>query len=114
MEVANQSPGAGRVFDEHGIQFAIMSDLPATHTWDILLEAGACVREGLPQIEALKAITIYPAQILKISDRVGSIKTGKDADIAVFTGNPIENVNSVCVLTVVDGEIVHNAMKGKA
>lgn len=112
LEVANQSPKAGKIFYENGVKFAIMSDLPATHTWDILLEAGACVREGLPAIEALKAITINAAEILKISDRVGSIKSGKDADIAVFTANPIENVNAVCVLTTVNGKIVHNVMKG--
>ena len=84
LEVVNQTPESARILYENGVKFAIMSDLPATHTWEILLEAGACLREGLPLIEAMKAITIYPAQILKIDDRLGSLDKGKDADITVF------------------------------
>ena len=111
LEVINQSPKAAQVFYEHGIKFAIMSDLPATHTNDILLSAGACIREGLPIMEAIRALTIYPAEILKIADRTGSIVKGKDADISVFTENPVENVNAVSVLTIIEGEIVHNNME---
>ncbi|MCD6322753.1 MAG: amidohydrolase [Clostridiales bacterium] len=111
LEIVNQSPKAGRIFYEHGVKFAIMSDMPATHTSDILLGAGACIREGLPVMEAIRAITIYAAEILKIADRTGSIVPGKDADISVFTTNPVENVNAVSVLTVIDGEIVHNRME---
>lgn len=111
LEVANQTAKAGKIFYENNVKFAIMSDLPATHTSDILLEAGACVREGLPMLEALKAITINPAEILKVDDRIGSIDVGKDADIVVFSDNPIEVVNATCVLTVIDGNIIYNDME---
>ncbi|MEZ4628350.1 MAG: amidohydrolase [Eubacteriales bacterium] len=56
LEVANQTPSAARTFYEKGVRFAIMSDLPATHTWEILTEAGACVREGLPLLEGIRAV----------------------------------------------------------
>lgn len=111
LEVANQSPKAGRILYEHGVKFAIMSDLPATHTRDILIAAGACIREGLPMIEAIKAITINAAQILKVDDRIGSIVAGKDADISIFTENPVESVNATCVLTLIEGEIIHNKVE---
>jgi len=111
LEVANQTAEAGGILYEHNVKFAIMSDLPASHTSDILLEAGACVRKGLPMIEALKAITINPAEILKVDDHIGSIRVGKDADIVVFTSNPIEVVDSTCILTMIDGKIVHNEIK---
>lgn len=111
LEVANQSPIAAKIFYEKGIKFAIMSDLPATHSSDIILAAGACIREGLPMKEALKALTIGPAQILGIDDNVGSIKVGKDADIVVFDKNPLEEVSSKCLLTMIDGQIVHNEME---
>ncbi|GKX28328.1 amidohydrolase [Vallitalea longa] len=111
LEVANQSPKAGRILYENGVKFAIMSDLPATHTRDILIAAGACIREGLPMLEAIKAITINAAQILKVDDRVGSIAAGKDADITVFTENPVESVNATCVLTLIEGEIIHNRVE---
>ena len=51
--------------------------------------AGLAVREGLPYDEALKAITLYPARILGIADRVGSLTPGKDADIVITSGHPI-------------------------
>lgn len=108
LEVKNQSPVAGRIFFEHGIKFAIMSDLPATHTCDIIMAAGMCIREGLPPLEALRAITLSPAQILKIDRRVGSLECGKDADIAVFTANPMEAVSARCALTMINGQVAHN------
>ncbi len=111
LEVANQTPKAAKIFYEKGVKFAIMSDLPATHTSDLILAAGACIREGLPMREALKAITINPAEILGVDEFVGSLTVGKDADIVVFDSNPVEKVNSRCVLTIVSGHVVHNEME---
>ena len=56
----------------------------------------------------MRAITINPAEVLGIEDRVGSIAVGKDADIAIFDGNPLHNY-SHCLLTMVEGEVVHRA-----
>ncbi len=52
--------------------------------------AGLAVAYGLPRNEALKAITLYPAQIFGVSDRLGSLERGKQANIAVFSGDPFE------------------------
>ena len=63
------------------------------------------VRGGLDRNEALKAITIYPAQITGIADRVGSIEPGKDADIVIFSGDPL----SVCDtpdMVIVNGTVI--------
>jgi len=111
LEEVNQSSKAGRILYEHGVKFAIMSDLPATHTRDILLGAGACIREGLPMLEAMKAITIYPAEILKIDHRVGSLVEGKDADITIFTDNPVVFMDATCIFTMIEGEIIHNGIQ---
>jgi imidazolonepropionase-like amidohydrolase len=111
LEVANKTPAAARIFYEAGITFAIMSDLPATHTWEMLTEAGACVREGLPLLEGVRAVTRSAAEILKIEDRVGSLLPGLDADIAVFEGNPIENMQARCAMTIVDGVMAYDAMR---
>ncbi len=105
LEVKNLSFESGKILYENGVNFAIMSDLPAGHVSDIISTAGACVKAGLPMIEGLRAITITPAKLLKIADRLGSIEVGKDADITVFTGNPIEEVCARCVFTMVDGVV---------
>lgn len=110
LEVAHQTPSAARIFYEKGVKFAIMSDLPAMHTWEILTEAGSCIREGLPMLEGIRAVTRSSAEILKIEDRVGSLTPGLDADIAVFDRNPVESMQARCILTMIDGAVVYDAM----
>ncbi len=83
-----------------------MSDLPATHTHGITRAAGECVKHGLPMIEGLKAITCNAAKILGLNNRLGSIKVGMDADIAIFNKNPITSMQSSCVMTIIDGKVV--------
>lgn len=56
--------------------------------WRLPFFAALAVSEGLPEEIAFRAITINPARAMGVDDRVGSIKVGKDADIAVFTGHP--------------------------
>ena len=56
--------------------------------------------------EALKSITIYPARICRVDDRVGSLKVGKDADIVVFNGNPME-IATKTMCTMINGEVIY-------
>ena len=67
----------------------ICTDHPVVPEQYLPLSAGLAVRGGLDRNEALKAITIYPAQITGIADRVGSIEVGKDADIVIY--NPTKD-----------------------
>lgn len=113
LEQLNQSAAAGKILMDHGVPFAIMSDLPATHTDGIILAAGACVREGLPAWRALQAITIDAAKILGVDARIGSLVQGKDADVVVFSANPVEAVNAICELTIVNGELAYDRSKAK-
>ena len=64
-------------------------------------------REGLGVEEALKAVTINAAEICNVSDRVGSIEAGKDADIAIFDGDPM-NIFIKTLYTIIDGKIVYS------
>lgn len=66
------------------MEIAIITDHPVIPEQYLPLCAGLAVREGLPYDEALKAITLYPARILGIADRVGSLTPGKDADLVLF------------------------------
>jgi imidazolonepropionase-like amidohydrolase len=54
----------------------------------------------------LKAITIHPAQIIGVSDRVGSLEAGKDADVVVFDGHPLD-YRTVVDLVLVDGQVAY-------
>ena len=68
------------------------------------------LREGMPEEEALKAITINAAEIVGISDRVGSLEVGKDADIAIFCGHPFD-LKSKVITTIINGKIVYERNK---
>ncbi|NJM53431.1 MAG: amidohydrolase family protein, partial [Blastocatellia bacterium] len=71
----------------------------------VLFEAAMAAGNGLSQRDALATITIDAARILGIDNRIGSIVVGKDADIAMFDGDPFE-FTSHCVGTIINGNIV--------
>jgi imidazolonepropionase-like amidohydrolase len=70
-----------------------------------LFEAALAAAHGLSTEEALATITIDAATILGVADRVGSLQPGRDADVAVFDGDPFE-YTSHCTAVVIDGRIV--------
>lgn len=96
-----------RVMHEAGIEFGIITDSPVVPLGYITLCAGLAVKAGLPQEVAWRSITINPAKIIGISDRVGSLKAGKDADIVLFRGNPLTDIGYKTAMTIVDGKIVY-------
>jgi imidazolonepropionase-like amidohydrolase len=69
------------------------------------LHAALAVRYGMEPMEALRAISLYPARLFKLDHRIGSLKRGKDADFVVFSGNPLEMTSQV-QLVVVNGKVV--------
>ncbi|MDR3280268.1 MAG: amidohydrolase [Synergistaceae bacterium] len=87
-----------------GVHFCIITDHPVVPIEHLSVCASLAVRAGLPPEEALKAVTIYAAEHLNIQDRVGSIEPGKDADIAVWDGDPLDSRSKV-LLTFVGGEL---------
>jgi imidazolonepropionase-like amidohydrolase len=91
---------------EAGIPFAIESGFEAyvPKVRVVLFEAGVAAAHGLSKEAALESITLAPAKILGISDRVGSIEVGKDADLALYDGDPLEYTTH-CVGVVIDGKV---------
>lgn len=87
-----------------GIKIALMTDHPVIPVHYLPLCAALAVKAGLDENTALCAITINPAQILGIDDRVGSIEEGKDADIAIFDRHPLD-IQSKTKYVLIDGKI---------
>lgn len=106
LEVQNADFKTAGVLTKEGVKVGIISDHPVTLIQYLPLYAGLAAKKGLGVTEGLKAITINPAMICQVDDRVGSLEVGKDADIAIFTGNPME-VFTETVYTIVNGEIVY-------
>ncbi|MFL6332016.1 MAG: amidohydrolase family protein [Pyrinomonadaceae bacterium] len=73
-----------------GVRFCISTGDSGAHVRDLPFHAGMAAAYGLPKAEALKAVTLYPAQILGVADRVGSIEQGKIANLVVTDGDLLE------------------------
>ena len=90
-----------------GIPFAIQTGfegyVPKSRV--LLWEAGVAAANGLGMERALEAITLSPARILGIDDRVGSIEVGKDADLALFDGDPFEYTSHICGV-IIESEVM--------
>ncbi len=89
-ELKNLTPACPGVLQKHGIRIAIVTDHPVVPIQYLPLSAALAVREGLEREEALRAITINPARICHIEDRVGSLEPGKDADFSLFRDDPLQ------------------------
>lgn len=108
IEVQNMAFKTAGLLSGHGILCAITTDHPVSKIQFLPICAGLAVKEGMTVLEGLRAITINAAKICGVADRVGSLAVGKDADIAVFTKNPME-VFSETLYTLIDGEIVYTS-----
>jgi len=105
-ELRGMNPKNPVILSQAGVKVAIQTDQMSAVKY-ILFDAALAVREGMDEKEALKAITIYPAEILGIADRVGSLEPGKDADLVILSAHPFEVAKSCVELVVMDGEIVY-------
>lgn len=106
IEVQNMAFKTAGVLHEAGVKVAITTDHPVSLIQSLPICAGLCVKSGMDREAAMRAITIHAAQICNVADRVGSLEIGKDADIAVFDGNPLE-VFTETYCTLIDGEVVY-------
>ena len=88
------------------MRFALCTDHPETPIQYLPLTAALAVRGGLDKEEALRCITINAAEMLGVSDRIGSIETGKDADFTLYADDPIDMMTTP-VMTVIRGSIAH-------
>jgi imidazolonepropionase-like amidohydrolase len=89
---------------------SLNTDAPVLPQEELFLQGSMASRYGLDDYTALRALTIHPAQAFGIDDRLGSLEAGKDADIAVFDGNPIDPRSRV-ELVLIDGEIEYHRQR---
>ncbi len=107
-EMENKSAETAKKLQDAGIRVAIQggfeSYVPKARV--VLFEAGVAAGQGnMGMQNALRAITIDAAKILKIDNRVGSIELGKDGDLALYSGDPLEYTTH-CVGVIIEGEVV--------
>jgi len=103
-ELKNGTMTLPKLLADAGVPFALQSGYEAyvPKSRVVLFEAGVAVGRGLAPQRALAALTVDAARLLRIDDRAGSLVVGKDADLALFDGDPFE-YTSHCLGTVIDG-----------
>ena len=106
IEVQNMAFKTVGILNRKGICTAVTTDHPVSMIQFLPICAGLAVKSGLPAQEGLRSITINAAKICGVSDRVGSLEPGKDGDVVIFDGNPLE-VFTQTYCTIIDGEVVY-------
>ena len=96
------------ILSEAGLTVSLTAD-EGSRTAYLPATIGLLIRNGLSEKAAFEGVTINPAKTLGLEDKIGSLEVGKDADIAIFDAYPFSSL-SLCRLTMIDGEIVHNSL----
>ena len=94
------------ILSKRGIRLALgMSGRDGASSKFIMVAAAVAVANGMDKDAALRAITLTPAEILGVANRIGSLEVGKDADIVILSGHPLDVLSQV-EMVLIDGEIV--------
>ncbi len=106
FELKNKTFATPGILYKAGLEVCIITDAPVTPLCYLPLCAGLAMKEGLPEDAAWRAITINPAKVARVDDRIGSLEVRKDADIAIFDGHPLRDIQCRTRQVFVDGEPV--------
>lgn len=99
-ELKNQTEAAPAILSKHGLHVSIITDHPETPEKYLRLCAAVAVKHGMSRSDALRAITINPAKACEIDGHVGSLERGKDSDIVIWDGDPLDIMSSPKIVIV--------------
>lgn len=103
-ELKDRTFATAGILNRAGLSVSLITDAPVVPLYYLPLCAGLSVKAGMDEAEAWKAITINPAKATGIDSRVGSLEPGKDADIAIFEGNPLRDICARAKQVFVNGK----------
>jgi imidazolonepropionase-like amidohydrolase len=113
VELRNRSLANPGKLAVAGVTIAITTDHPVVPINFLVHQAALSVKHGLDAMTALRALTINPARIVGVDDRLGSIEPGKDADLVVWSGDPLDVLSRV-EHALVNGAEVYSFADGEA
>jgi hypothetical protein len=112
FEVNEAIPYNAALMNQQGLVVAINSD-DAEMGRRLNQEAAKSVKYGgMSEMDAWKLVTLNPAKLLHLDDRMGSIRVGKDADLVLWSDNPL-SINAIVQMTLVDGQILFSLEQDK-
>ena len=108
-EMRNKDFATAGILHKAGVKVCIITDAPVITIENLPMCAGLAAQAGLPMEEAWRAITINPAEVLEVADRIGSLEVGKDADVVIWTADPLTTIGAHAYMTICDGKIAYTA-----
>ncbi|WP_153396356.1 amidohydrolase [Ornithinicoccus halotolerans] len=90
VEVRERSAAAPGILDRAGVKVSIITDHPVVPIDHLITQVAIAVKEGMDRGAALRAVTINPATVMGVADRIGSLAPGKDADLVLWSGDPLD------------------------
>ncbi|QGU96139.1 amidohydrolase family protein [Clostridium bovifaecis] len=106
IELSNSTIDNLIILNEMGCNISFVSDHPFCNCKYLVKLLGLATKRGLSYKDAMKMITINPAKAINIDHRAGSLEEGKDADIVIYDGNPLEG-NTKNLMTIVNGKVIY-------
>ncbi|MGL5098950.1 MAG: amidohydrolase family protein [Fusobacteriaceae bacterium] len=105
VETKNRTFNIGKILDDAGVEFSIMTDHPVVPIQHALTQAAIFIGHGMEFEKVLRCITINAAKSVGIDNRIGSIEAGKEADIVIWSGDPFHYMTKASTI-LVGGKIV--------
>lgn len=107
LELRDMTMEALKILTEKGVLTALMCDHPVIPLEYATVQAATAMRYGMKEEDLLKMLTINPAKILGLSDRIGSIEPGKDADLVIWSGHPFD-MKAIVEKVFIEGELIYS------
>jgi len=114
VELRNRSLASPGKLAAAGVEISIITDHPVVPVHFLVHQASLSVKEGLEPTTALRAITINPARAMGVDDRVGSLEVGKDADIVLWSGDPLDVMQRALTVFLQGREVYRYDEQAKA
>lgn len=113
VEVRRRTPAAPGILTRAGVEVSIITDHPVVPIEFLVHQAALAVKHGMDPADALAAITLHPARVLGIDDRVGSLEVGKEADLVLWEGDPLDVRNRTLRVWQSGQEVMHRGADGE-
>lgn len=107
VELRNRSLRSAGILARAGVKISITTDHPVVPINFLVYQAALAVKDGLDPETALKALTLHPAQMLGLDDRIGTLTPGLDADVVLWSGDPLDVMNRAMRVFVRGQEVYH-------
>ncbi|QRP46811.1 amidohydrolase [Amycolatopsis sp. FDAARGOS 1241] len=107
VELRNRTLRSAGILARAGVKIAITTDHPVVPINFLVYQAALAVKEGLDPETALRALTAHPAEMLGLADRIGTLAPGLDADVVLWSGDPLDVMNRALRVFVRGREVYH-------